>query len=299
MGVLLSTKLREFIEKFFLCLVIGELLLTLSLISYVDATVGGLSPKIHIGSWEKISIALYLTFALTSLILPLLGLKSPNPAYLPTSTLIASILAAYSAVIIPLMLKLASFIGFLLAIVSSLLYLMSFWCSKEELRRFKFIITTTDIGAISIFSAITAILTAGVGAIFPSPTGGYTHIGDVGIFLAALLYGSKVGGLVGVIGPFIADILLGYPRWYVSLLAHGVEGVIAGLGKGRNAIIRAVYLAIAGLLMALTYFFVNVFIKGYAPALISFMRDLFGQAGISLVLAMIVYEPVSKALQKS
>lgn len=291
--------IKELTGRVFLCLTIGEVLLTLSLISHVETTVGGLSPEIHVGEWEKVSIALYLTLSLTSITLPLLGLRSPSPAYLPLSTLIASILAGYSAVTIPITMKLGSFTGFLLAIISSILYLMTFWCTKDELRALRITITTADIGAISVFSAITAVLTAGVGAVFPSPTGGYTHIGDLGIFLAALLYGPKVGGLVGVIGPFIADILLGYPRWYVSLLAHGVEGVIAGLGKGKGSIVRILYLAVAGLFMASTYFFVNIFIKGYAPAIISFMRDLFGQAGISLILAMIVYEPVSRALQKS
>jgi len=50
--------------------------------------------------------------------------------------------------------------------------------------------------------------------------------------------------------------------------------------------------------MATTYFYVNIFIKGYPVAVISYMRDLFGQAGISIVLGIIVTRFVQKAFPK-
>ena len=281
-----------------LCLVLGEILVILSILLYLDLTVGGLFPERQISDWEKISVALYLTVTLSSLILPIAGAKAASLAYLPILSIISSLLAAYSTLIIPVTLELSSLPGFVTALAGATLYLALFWLSKEELKMPKTKITALDVSAVSVFSAITALLTAGVGAIFPSPTGGYTHIGDLGIFLAALLYGPKIGGLVGGIGPLIADLLLGYPRWYVSILAHGIEGIVAGLGKGKETIFRIIYLAAAGLLMASTYFFVNVFIKGYAPAIISFIRDLFGQAGISLVLTIIIYESVRRVIQK-
>lgn len=281
-----------------LCLVLGEILVILSILLYLDLTVGGLFPERQISDWEKISVALYLTVTLSSLILPIAGAKAASLAYLPILSIISSLLAAYSTLIIPVTLELSSLPGFVTALTGATLYLALFWLSKEELKMPKTKITALDVSAVSVFSAITALLTAGVGAIFPSPTGGYTHIGDLGIFLAALLYGPKIGGLVGGIGPLIADLLLGYPRWYVSILAHGIEGIVAGLGKGKETIFRIIYLAAAGLLMASTYFFVNVFIKGYAPAIISFIRDLFGQAGISLVLTIIIYESVRRVIQK-
>ena len=138
-----------------------------------------------------------------------------------------------------------------------------------------------------------------VGAIFPSPTGGYTHIGDAIIFLAALLFGWKVGALTGIIGSVTADFFLGYPRWYVSIIAHGVEGLIAGLGRGKRIVIQVITCAIGGFIMATTYFYVNIFIKGYAPAIISFIRDLFGQAGLSLIIAIVLVKIIEKSLPQS
>ena len=157
-------------------------------------------------------------------------------------------------------------------------------------------LTPVEIGFIAVFSALTAVVTGSTGIMLPSPTGGYTNIGDTVIFLAALLFGSKVGGLVGVIGPVVADLVVGYPRWFVTVLAHGSEGFIAGLGRGRNIVIQAVLLCVSGFIMASTYFVVNVFLKGYPIAVISYFRDLFGQALVSIVLGLILTKAVEKAL---
>lgn len=48
--------------------------------------------------------------------------------------------------------------------------------------------------------------------------------------------------------------------------------------------------------MATTYFVVNVFIKSYPAALISYVRDLFVQAGISIVVGLIVVKAVRGAV---
>lgn len=128
----------------------------------------------------------------------------------------------------------------------------------------------------------------------PSPTGGYTHIGDMIIFIASLLFGSKIGGITGIVGSVVADFWLAYPRWYVSIPAHGLEGIIAGFGKNKPITIQVVLCAFAGFAMATTYFYINIFVKGYPLAIISYARDLFGQAGISLILAIIITKSIEK-----
>ena len=111
----------------------------------------------------------------------------------------------------------------------------------------------------------------------------------------ALLFGCKVGGIVGIIGPVVADLVVGYPRWFVTVLAHGSQGFIAGLGRKKSTVTQVVLLVFSGIVMATTYFFVNIFIKGYPVAVISYMRDLFGQALVSIILGFIL----SKAIEKS
>ncbi len=152
-----------------------------------------------------------------------------------------------------------------------------------------------EIAVSTVLSALTAVITIITGAIVPSPTGGYTHIGDLVIFVAALLFGCKIGGTTGIIGSVVADFWLAYPRWYVSIPAHGLEGIIAGFGKNKSLPIQAIFCACAGFVMASTYFYINIFIKGYPLAVVSYLRDLFGQAAISIILALIVTKSAQKA----
>jgi uncharacterized membrane protein len=153
------------------------------------------------------------------------------------------------------------------------------------------IISALMVGASAAMYAIAILLVA-----IPSPTGGYTHLGDIVVFMAALLFGHKVGGLVGVLGAVVADLYTGYSRWFVSILAHGVEGVVAGLAKGRSLAFQVVMCVAGGVLMASTYFLINIFIKGLPLAVVSYARDLFAQAGVSIIVGISITHIVKRIL---
>ncbi len=172
---------------------------------------------------------------------------------------------------------------------------MSFRVKGLEIKRGPFM-TPLEAAFTALFSALTAVLTGTTGIMLPSPTGGYTHIGDTAIYISALLFGVKVGGLVGIIGPVVADLFVGYPRWFVTVLAHGLQGFIAGLGRKRSIILQVAILAAAGFIMSTVYFLVNIFIKGYPVALVSYFRDLFGQSLVSIILGLILTRGVERAL---
>ncbi|MCD6458889.1 MAG: ECF transporter S component [Thermoproteales archaeon] len=151
---------------------------------------------------------------------------------------------------------------------------------------------TIVIALVAMFSSLSAVLTYFTH--IPSPTGGYTHIGDTAIYIAALLFGTRVGALVGIVGPLVTDLVVGYPRWYVTVVAHGLQGFIAGFGFRKKTWLQVTLALAAGLAMSLTYFIVNVYVKGWAPALLSFLRDFFGQTLISVILSI----PVVKTIEK-
>jgi len=155
-----------------------------------------------------------------------------------------------------------------------------------------------EVATVAVFSALYAVMILFTYQVYPvpSPTGGFLHFGDFVVFVAALLFGYRVGGLVGVAGALVVDFYLGYPRWYVTILAHGLEGVIPGLTSKRGVPLQIVACVIGGFLMASTYFFVNIFIKGYPVAVISYAQDLFGQAGISIVIGLLITRVVKRAL---
>jgi uncharacterized membrane protein len=161
--------------------------------------------------------------------------------------------------------------------------------------------TSVEVATIVMFSALYALMIVFTYQIYPipSPTGGYLQFGDFVVFMATLLFGVKVGGVTGATGAIVADFYLGYPRWYVSIIAHGLEGAIPGLTKKRHPAVQIIALVIGGFLMASTYFFVNIFIKGYPVAVLSYVRYLFGQAGISIVIGFIVARVAKKTLPQS
>jgi uncharacterized membrane protein len=161
-------------------------------------------------------------------------------------------------------------------------------------KKVKVLLSSIEVSTIAVFSALYAIMILILK--IPSPTGGYTHIGDTIVFLAALLLGRKVGGLVGIIGSVAADLYTGYPRWFISIPAHGLEGYAAGFAKGKPLKVQVVMCIVGGFLMATTYFLVNIYIKGLPLAIISYARDLFAQAAVSMVLGIIIAKIVKRIL---
>lgn len=256
--------------------------------------------KISLSDQAKMYVSLHLTFSSLSLSLLAFGVFFAWSGL----TYRAGLLAAFGSIIETLPLVSSNIFGFTLplsGILACILGIASsaastipgFSISSVKIRREPFILPY-QIAVTSVLSALTAVITIITGSLVPSPTGGYTHIGDMVIFVAAMLFGSKVGGLTGIIGSVVADFWLAYPRWYVSIPAHGLEGAIAGFGKNKPLAIQVILCIFAGFIMASTYFYVNLFIKGYPLALISYARDLLGQAGVSLLLAIGISKTVKK-----
>jgi uncharacterized membrane protein len=251
---------------------------------------------------DKVNFALYLTFAGTSLALVLWASGVIQKDRIRFGGLISSAGAVASLIVLVLPFVLgypSSTLGLLVtALATALMGFVAYvgYGHPKGEEAMKPFLTPREVALVAVFSALTAVLTGTTGLMLPSPTGGYTHIGDTIIFVSALLFGCKVGGLVGIIGPVVADLLVGYPRWFVTVLAHGSKGFIAGLGKKRNTVTQVILLAFSGFVMATTYFFVNIFIKGYPVAVISYVRDLFGQALVSMILGFILVKGAEKAL---
>jgi uncharacterized membrane protein len=258
--------------------------------------------SLSISGSDKVNLALYLTFPAASLAIVIWAGSSVMKGYTKRGSIIA-FMAAVPALV---SLLLPSALGYPLSAMGlassliglALMGLVGYMGLKlpSVIVEERMLMSPIEIALVAVFSALTAVLTGTTGLMLPSPTGGYTHLGDTAIYVAALLFGVKVGGLVGIIGPVAADLFVGYPRWFVTVLAHGSQGFVAGLGKGRNIVTQVVLLAFSGLVMSTTYFFVNIFIKGYPVAIISYARDLFGQSLVSIILSLVLTKAVEKSL---
>ncbi len=123
-------------------------------------------------------------------------------------------------------------------------------------------------------------------------TNGYLNLGDMVVFLSAMMLGRKGGFIAGGFGSALADLLLGYTHYVpITFIVKGLEGYIAGvildtkLGK-RKPIIAT---TIGGLWMALGYYLAEIFMYGPKAALASvpgnIMQGLFGAVSAVLLFA--------------
>ncbi len=58
-------------------------------------------------------------------------------------------------------------------------------------------------------------------------TRGYIHLGDSMIFIAAILFGWRVGALAGGLGSALADVVGGYAFWAIPTFI--IKGIMGGL----------------------------------------------------------------------
>lgn len=147
----------------------------------------------------------------------------------------------------------------------------------------------------AVLIAMTTVMTMVVHIPTPS-TNGYLNLGDMVVFIAAMMLGKKGGLLVGGLGSSLADLLLGYTHYVpITLVVKGLEGFIAGailesnIGKKYPLLATA----IGGIWMALGYYTAEIFMYGAKAALVgipgNLMQGLFGA-----VTAVMLYKALSK-----
>ena len=117
----------------------------------------------------------------------------------------------------------------------------------------------------AVLIALTTVMTMVIH--IPTPgTKGYLNLGDMVVFLAAMLLGKKGGFIVGGLGSALADILLGYTYYApITFAVKGLEGLFAGALLDTKIGEKAPIIptAIGGLWMAFGYFIAESFILNY------------------------------------
>lgn len=154
---------------------------------------------------------------------------------------------------------------------------------------------TKTITRIAVLMALTTVMTMVI-HIPTIGTNGYLNLGDMVVFLAALMLGKKGGFLVGGLGSALADILLGYTHYApITLIVKGLEGYIAGSILETNLGKRAPIIAttIGGVWMALGYYFAEIFMYGAKAALASIPGNLM-QGLLGAVTAIILFTALKK-----
>ncbi len=154
----------------------------------------------------------------------------------------------------------------------------------------------------SIMTALVCVVTFSFPILVNALTGGYFNIGEIIIFVAAILFGPFIGGFAGGVGSALADALVA-PQFVIGTLPiKFLEGFILGYIiytaksknwlknwetlKERSIIIGATI--IGGMIMVIGYFFFELYLYSIGDAILEIPVNI-----AQLVVGLVVAVPVS------
>lgn len=134
-----------------------------------------------------------------------------------------------------------------------------------------------------------------------APNGGLIHLGNVPLFIFAIIFGKKTGAIAGGIGMGLFDLLSGWTAWApFTLIIVGLMGFVMGLITEKKqgfqwyvvAMVAACAIKIAG------YYIAEVILYGnWVTPATSIPGNLL-QIGVAAVIVLIIIVPLKKAANK-
>lgn len=158
-----------------------------------------------------------------------------------------------------------------------------------------------NIGIVAVFSALTFVATRFI-QIPILQTGGYLNFGEAIIYISAIFFGPAVGGLVGAIGPALADVTSPYAAFApFTFLIKGIEGFIVGKisSSEQKKLIKVLGLLVGGSVMVIGYFIVEISVFLVPPpiAIIEIPFNIL-QVIVGGIIAIIITERLKKSVDR-
>ena len=163
-------------------------------------------------------------------------------------------------------------------------------------------VNVTDIAITGVCIALTLVATAFINIRLPiAANGGLVHLGNVPLFLAAIIYGKKTGAFAGAFGMGLFDLLSGWTLWApFTFVIVGLMGYTVGKITENRVGFRWNVLAIAAacVIKVVGYYIAEgiIYRNWVAPAL-SIPGNLV-QIGVAAVIVLPVVEVVRKAIRR-
>ena len=148
------------------------------------------------------------------------------------------------------------------------------------------------------------VFTAVVNVKLPiAAAGGLIHLGNVPLFIAAILFGKRTGMIAGGIGMGLFDLLSGWTLWApFTLVIVGCMGLVVGaVTENKKSFPRYILaMVLACVIKIVGYYIAEGFIYGNWIAPVSSIPGNLVQAAMGLVIGLLLFFLLkrSKALDK-
>lgn len=154
----------------------------------------------------------------------------------------------------------------------------------------------------ALFIALTYVFTAFINVRLPiAANGGLIHLGNVPLFICAVIFGKKSGAIAGGVGMGLFDLLSGWTAWApFTLIVVGLMGFAVGAitekrhGFGWNVLAFAV----AAVIKVAGYYIAEVIIYGNWLAPVTSIPGNLVQVGVAAIIVLIIIKPLQIAANK-
>lgn len=155
----------------------------------------------------------------------------------------------------------------------------------------------------ALFTALVYVFTAFVNIRLPiAANGGLVHLGNVPLFIGAIIFGKRIGAISGGVGMALFDLLSGWTAWApFTLVIVGLMGYIVGAMCERREKFTwyAAAIAAACAVKVIGYYFAEAIIYQSFIVPISSVPGNLVQIGCAAVAVLAVIVPLRKAASKT
>lgn len=153
---------------------------------------------------------------------------------------------------------------------------------------------TRSLTVTAMFIALTFIFTSFVNIRLPiAANGGLVHLGNVPLFICAILFGKKSGAISGAVGMALFDILSGWTAWApFTFIICGLMGYVVGAITHKHTGFKFNILALfaACAIKIVGYYIAEGFIYGNWIAPITSIPGNIVQIAVASVIVLLVVE---------
>lgn len=151
----------------------------------------------------------------------------------------------------------------------------------------------------AMFAALTFVFTMFVNVRLPiAANGGLIHLGNVPLFIGAILFGKRIGAFAGGVGMALFDLLSGWTLWapFTFVIVGAMGYAVGAVSEKRQKLYwYALSMAVACVIKVVGYYIAEWIIYGNFFAPLSSVPGNLVQVGAAIIIVLPVIVPLKSA----